>query len=1030
MTLRVNSAQVKKDVEAGIAGADATKAGEQAGGTFASGFGSKAKAATTSAVSSLAKIGLGAAVGVAAVSLKMAAGFQSGLTTLVTGAGEAEKNLKMVGNGILGVASATGTSTKQLIAGMYMIESAGFHGAAALDVLKASAQGAKVGNADLAVVANAVTTVMKDYGKAAGTATQTTDGLVAVVSLGKTHLQDLASSMARILPTASALHLSFADVGGAMATMTAEGTSARLAAMGLNATILAMAAPTHAGSKAMAALGLSSKTVADTLTHKGLVAALTLVQQAALKAGPEGSAPFVQAMKAMLGGTNGLRVGLQLTGSHMSTLIANTKAVGVATGSTAKDVTGWALVQKDANQQMDILKARVEVAGITIGQKLLPALSSFLGYMTKTHLIIPVVIGVVGLLTAAIVAQGIIMAVQAGTAVAGFVKMAAGAVAWAAVQSASLIETAALWVMYTFGVEAAGLATIIATGGIILVIGLVIAAAYLLWKNWGTVWGFCKAVVVDLWHWLQGQWQQLTHIIWDPIHTAVLNIISEWNAITAGVKAVFDWIGYNWHLVFIILTGPIALAVLAIELHWKAIQDGLHAVLNWVTSIWATVNKWLEVPVHLAINLVLGYYTLMWNSIKTIWSWFQTGWSLVKGYLSAPVLMAWGLISGYYTLLWNGIKAIWSWFNTGWSLVRGYLTAPVLAAVNILKGYWTTILRDVTALGNNIKSAYANTIGWLITAGKNLITGLFNGALSEVSGAASWAANIGGKIVNAVKGFFGIHSPSTVFASIGGNLMAGLVGGMISSNPTAIIGKVFGSMPNALMALMGKGLVDVANLPAKALSALGSLLGSVFGGGATSGVKQWTNDVLLALKMLGLPASDLGFVLNQMSSESGGNTQAVNRTDINWQQGHPSVGLMQVIKGTYDAWAGPFLNTGPFMYGVSTNALANIYAALNYGKHGAGFGTGAGQIGSMHGYARGGVITEPITGVGRSGQRYSFGENGPETVTPGLGGGAEALLSRLLDVMSSNASDTAQGVADALNGVAHTAVYAGSHWTG
>jgi hypothetical protein len=36
--------------------------------------------------------------------------------------------------------------------------------------------------------------------------------------------------------------------------------------------------------------------------------------------------------------------------------------------------------------------------------------------------------------------------------------------------------------------------------------------------------------------------------------------------------------------------------------------------------------------------------------------------------------------------------------------------------------------------------------------------------------------------------------------------------------------------------------------------------------------------------------------------------------------------------------------------------------------------------------AGGGVINEPVMGVGKSGRSYSFGENGPETVTPGVGG--------------------------------------------
>ena len=42
----------------------------------------------------------------------------------------------------------------------------------------------------------------------------------------------------------------------------------------------------------------------------------------------------------------------------------------------------------------------------------------------------------------------------------------------------------------------------------------------------------------------------------------------------------------------------------------------------------------------------------------------------------------------------------------------------------------------------------------------------------------------------------------------------------------------------------------------------------------------------------------------------------------------------------------------------------------------------AGAIGSTFGFANGGQINEPIMGIGRSGQMYSFGEKGSETVIP------------------------------------------------
>jgi hypothetical protein len=42
--------------------------------------------------------------------------------------------------------------------------------------------------------------------------------------------------------------------------------------------------------------------------------------------------------------------------------------------------------------------------------------------------------------------------------------------------------------------------------------------------------------------------------------------------------------------------------------------------------------------------------------------------------------------------------------------------------------------------------------------------------------------------------------------------------------------------------------------------------------------------------------------------------------------------------------------------------------------------------------ANGGVIGEPVIGVGASGKSYSFGERGPETVTPGVGGGGVTIV--------------------------------------
>src|SRR5258706_525983 len=159
------------------------------------------------------------AVDAGVATLKMAGDFYSGITTLVTGAGESQKNIKMVSDGILAMGPAVGETTKQLEAGMYMIESGGYHGAQGLQIFKMASEGAKVGSADLGVTADATDTILKNFGSTGLTAAQAVNTLIATVSHGKTHMQDLASSLSQILPTASAARVSLDDTAAAMATM-------------------------------------------------------------------------------------------------------------------------------------------------------------------------------------------------------------------------------------------------------------------------------------------------------------------------------------------------------------------------------------------------------------------------------------------------------------------------------------------------------------------------------------------------------------------------------------------------------------------------------------------------------------------------------------------------------------------------------------------------------------------------------------------------------------------------------------------
>jgi LysM repeat protein len=88
----------------------------------------------------------------------------------------------------------------------------------------------------------------------------------------------------------------------------------------------------------------------------------------------------------------------------------------------------------------------------------------------------------------------------------------------------------------------------------------------------------------------------------------------------------------------------------------------------------------------------------------------------------------------------------------------------------------------------------------------------------------------------------------------------------------------------------------------------------------------WINHALAIMKQQGIPGSYDGIYRN-IIRESSGNPNAINLWDSNAAAGTPSIGLLQVIQPTFDAYHVP---------GTSTNIydpVANITAACNYAYH-------------------------------------------------------------------------------------------------
>lgn len=222
-------------------------------------------------------------------SVKLAGTFEQQTNVLVTAAGESASNLKTIRDGILGIAEQTGTSWQQVTSAVYVAEKAGYRGADALNLVKASAQGAREEGANLATVLNATTSVLASYGLKASDAVRVTNEIKTAAGESKTTMEQFAGALSTVLPIASANHISFADVAGALATLTQHGTTADEATQELANTIRNLSGSNKVASKELAQFGISSVDVSQQLGTRGLTGTIDYLTQAILgKLGPSG----------------------------------------------------------------------------------------------------------------------------------------------------------------------------------------------------------------------------------------------------------------------------------------------------------------------------------------------------------------------------------------------------------------------------------------------------------------------------------------------------------------------------------------------------------------------------------------------------------------------------------------------------------------------------------------------------------------------------------------------------------------------
>ena len=264
-----------------------------------------------------------------------------------------------------------------------------------------------------------------------------------------------------------------------------------------------------------------------------------------------------------------------------------------------------------------------------------------------------------------------------------------------------------------------------------------------------------------------------------PAFLALLSaVIKLLNAVITTFKPLAKWLWDNFLQPIAEWTGGIIVSVI------NGIADALTNVSDWITEHQTLVQDFVIIVASIGtslaiagiINAVVTAFTAMggiMGILVTIELGLQTITTVLAGAFTAllspviliPVLIGAVIAIGILLIKhWDEVKAIACGI---WESIQETLYSFFDAWV----AGWNSIKKTISKFFEWVSSK----ISYIKEIGKNIINGLLEGITEFFDNPKQWVKeHIFTPFVNAFKKLFGIHSPSTVMAELGGYIVAGL----------------------------------------------------------------------------------------------------------------------------------------------------------------------------------------------------------------------------------------------------------------
>ena len=248
---------------------------------------------------------------------------------------------------------------------------------------------------------------------------------------------------------------------------------------------------------------------------------------------------------------------------------------------------------------------------------------------------------------------------------------------------------------------------------------------------------FWEDVLMPVLEWIATNIMPVLAPIIDFIGSFVIDTISR---IMATLKLLIDMLSGVIEFIVGVFTGDWEKAWGGISKIWNAVWEFIKNIL---TLSWNFIRDTLKVTIEFITNIFIAIWKFIKDILGKIWGKISSIFNQVSSFIYDIWNGIWGTISGFVGDIWDSISS----------------------TISKVPGKFGEIF-------NRVKTFLSNFDLWSV--GRDIISGLINGIGSMASAVWNKAKSIASGIGSAIKGFFGINSPSKLMKSYGGFIGQGL----------------------------------------------------------------------------------------------------------------------------------------------------------------------------------------------------------------------------------------------------------------